>query len=290
MKTNEALNKSLDEMIDDLFAQDTIAKSDEMPSMSMDEKEDAYDSDKKSKGEMDEENKIAAMAPRKMDEKDANRMSPLLADENGAAEEEKETEDDEVAGMKRGRSEDLSAWSKRSKDGESMGSYDASITHPAMNVPNETTVAKSTFEISKEDFEILKKAKTQKVEEELRKAKKEQTTLIKSAIFDATSALRKENEQLRKSFQETQELIKSMARKPQPRKSVAGVQVLEKSFEGQEAAQSNTFSKSEMLDVAEALVKSKQLSVEDVIELEDTGYIYNPASRAKLEIALKGKR
>jgi hypothetical protein len=159
-----------------------------------------------------------------------------------------------------------------------------------MNVPNETTVEKSTFEISKEDFEILKKAKTQKVEEELRKAKKEQTTLIKSAIFDATSALRKENEQLRKSFQETQELIKSMARKPQPRKSVAGVQVLEKSFEGQEAAQSNTFSKSEMLDVAEALVKSKQLSVEDVIELEDTGYIYNPASRAKLEIALKGKR
>lgn len=262
-ETQEALNKSLDEMIDSLFAEETSLEKSEKP----------------------ETIKIAEEAPRKDKSSDANEKPVMTADENGA---KKEGEEDEEAGKKRGRPEDLSSWAKRSPDGESHGSYDASISQPAMKVPHETTIAKATVEVSKEDFEILQKAKAQQAEEILRKAKEEQSTLIKSAVNEATSALKKENEELKKSFKETQELIKSMAKKPQPRKSVASVQVLEKSFTGPDEGGQKAFTKSEMLDVAEKLVKSKQLSVDHVIELEDTGFIFDPGARAVLERALKG--
>lgn len=273
----EAMNKSLDEMIDQIFAKSEKTE---------------VEAEVVEKSEAPETIKIAEKKPAK-DGAMESKKPPMTADENGAKE---EGEEDEEEGKKRGRPEDLSQMSKRDmKTGESKGKYDASITSPAKKVPNETTVAKS-IEVSEEDYEILVKAKADRKERELKKAQTEQISLMKSAIEEAIRPLKEENEELKKSlasFSETQALVNKLAKKPQPRKSISSVQVMEKSFgnpggaiEGGE----ETFTKSEKLDAAEELVKSGKLTVTQAIELEDTGYIYEREARETLERHLKTRK
>lgn len=148
------------------------------------------------------------------------------------------------------------------------------------------------------EYQSLKKAKAQKEQEEtLRKAREQQSDLIKSAVREATSAIAKENEELRKSLKETNELVKAMAERPQRRKSIDGIQALEKSQGAEGAARGpETLSKSEMLDIAEELVmKSKAdkdmlFKDEHLIELENTGFIFDPRARAAFENAVKNRK
>ena len=267
VKNAEAFEKSIDTLIDELFAEG---------------------GEELEKGAKSETMAIAEKSPAKGKSIGDDQKPVMTADENGAA---KEGEEDEEAGKKRGRPADLSTMSERDANGASKGKYDASITEKAKTPPNETTVAKS-FTVTEEEYELLQKAKADQKEETLRKAVREQKDLIKSAVIEATKPLADENEALRKSLNETQELVKSMARKPQPRKSVSSVQVLEKSFQdGAEGGnKAETFTKSEMLDTAEELVKSNQLNIDHVVELENTGYIFEPRARAVLEKALKNRK
>lgn len=141
----------------------------------------------------------------------------------------------------------------------------------------------NTVEISKEEYDSLKKLQG----ETLRKAEKEATsTLIKSEVEKATSSFRKENDELRKQVEKATDLVKAFAKKPQPRKSISSLAALEKGGQSYEEAQ-RFFSKDEKLDAAEELVKSKELTIEDVIELENTGTLADPAKRAKIERKLQ---
>lgn len=147
-----------------------------------------------------------------------------------------------------------------------------------------------------EEFQELKKAKAQadaeKAQEDLKKAedlkKVEQTNLIKSAVEAALGPVRKENEELRKTMAEQSALVKAMAAQPRQAKSVTSVEALEKSQEKVSAQGGDAFSKSEVLDAAEALFKAGQIPMDAVIEIDNTGTVLNSQHRAMIEKKLQG--
>jgi hypothetical protein len=250
----EALNKSvtdaIDSLIDELFEDEAVAKS-------------MIKEDKPEKETADEA--LAAVPKAEKDEK-----------------------------RKAGRPEQISEVPQIDTDGDRSGKYDEKIAQKhtdgskkedeQVEVP--ALMKKSLSLDEYEDYMALKKArKIAEHAEILEKARKEQTDLIKSAISEATLGMRKENQELRKSLQEQSELIKSMANKPQRSKSITSMQALEK-FEKSQTSSSASMSKAELLDIAEELVKSKRnegFTMEHAIELENTGYIFDPAARAMLE-------
>lgn len=139
------------------------------------------------------------------------------------------------------------------------------------------------------EFEEFKKSK--QAAEELKKAelvKKEQEELVKSAVAQATAKLAKENEELRKSFEQTNALIKAMASQPVRSKSITGIEALEKSQAPEEKG-SETFSKAEVLDAAFELAKSGKIPAEAVSEIEMTGRCADADVRSKIEKQLSGK-
>lgn len=173
-------------------------------------------------------------------------------------------------------------------DGQRDGQYDKDIVEKQEDgkvkeqdqVQPPKDMKKSLSDEEYAEYQELKKAKAAKVQEEtLMKARKEQADLIKSAVVEATSEIRKENEELKKSMIEQAELIKAMANRPRQPKAVTSVQALEKF----QKSESSHLSKSELLDIAEELVKSGKLGMESVIELENTGYIYEQEPRRTLE-------
>lgn len=206
-------------------------------------------------------------------------------------------QDDAARGA--GRPKQISDVPDKDEDGKRAGEYDASITEKAKEQDQAEAsqvkpgpMMKSISEQEYAEFQAFRKAQEDKQKEEtLKKAREEQKDLIKSAVREATSTILKENEELRKSLTETQELVKSMAERPQRRKSIDNIQALEKSQRDEEKTET-TFSKSEMLDVAEELVMKKSQDFKDdhLIELENTGYIFDVRARTALENALKNKK
>lgn len=196
----------------------------------------------------------------------------------------------------RGRPKEVSDVPQTDNDGNRAKGYDhiqqENKKTPEISPKGTMVKSEDTVEISKEDYEFLQKAKESQKEEELKKAREEQADLIKSAVSEVMSGMRAENDELKKSLEEQANLIKSIANRPQRRKSVDNIQALEKAFESEEDANTpkqESFSKSEMMDVAEELVKAGQLTVEQAIELDDTGYIFDPNARKVLENALRKK-
>jgi hypothetical protein len=222
-----------------------------------------------------------------------------------------------------GRPKQISDVPKNDEDGKRDGTYDATIAQVVSEIENEeakkqaksidqTTSAgrlgegpkmkdpraggqimKSISEQEYAEFESFKKAKADAEEkskqEELRKSedlkKAEFEALIKSAINQAIEPVKKENENLKKSLDESQSLIKAMASQPQRSKSVTGIESLEKS--NPESTGPQEFSKAEKLDAAERLVVKKSIPMDAVIELENTGTVYNPEYRRLIEAELQ---
>lgn len=257
---DEQLQKSIDSLIDELFAEPEAPKAEAVEKSDM----------------------IKEQKPQKETADEAIKQVP-------------KGEKDEARGA--GRPKQISDVPQNDTDGARAGEYDGKITEKEtdatakkkeddqVKVPEQMKKSENT--LSDEEYaeykELKKARKAARKEEELRKSQAVQVDLIKSAVVDATSSLRKENEDLRKSLQETSELVKAIANKPQKSKAVTNVQAVEKF---QKSASSTNFSKAEILDVAEDLVKSKQLTVEHVIELENNGYIYDPEARGTLERAM----
>lgn len=216
------------------------------------------------------------------------------------------SQDDDKRGA--GRPKQISDVPKTDMDGKRAGKYDDDITENEGKEmsPEESkkqsdknrsdqTMKKAISEEEYAEYLALKKAKEEATkEEELKKAQEANEVLIKSAIERATEIYKSENDELRKSLQETQEMVKAMAERPQRRKSIDNIQVVEKSQSPEAAAQGQeSFSKSEMLDAAEELALNKSIGdfkIDHVTELEQTGYIYEEAPRKILEDFLVNRK
>ena len=167
---------------------------------------------------------------------------------------------------------------------------------PKMKDPRLT---KSVTEEEYAEFQAFKKAKEEEAikAEELRKSeeikksedlkKAELENLVKSAVAAAVEPVKKENETLKKSLAESATLIKAMAGQPQRSKSVTGIEALEKSQPEHSGPQE--FTKSEKLDAAERLVMKKALPVDAVVELENTGTVYRRDWQQAIEAELQKK-
>lgn len=226
-----------------------------------------------------------------------------------------------------GRPKQISDVPKTDQDGKRDGQYDASIAtahgeeeneeakKQAKSIDQTTTAghmagkpaAPKTAPFKKSDgtelsdeevkeFEEFRKSKAAAAEkakqaEDLKKAesvKKEQEDLVKSAVAAATAKFQKENDELKKSFNETQALIKAMAAQPRQAKSITGIEALEKSTAPEDKTQ-ETFSKSDILDAAFELAKSGKIPAEAVSEIEMTGRCADAGIRQKIEKQLEGK-
>ena len=194
-----------------------------------------------------------------------------------------------------GRSKEISDVPKIDEDGRRQDTYDDAIasknedgkTPEQDQVKPAPEMIKKSWEQTPEyaEYVALKKAKEESEKAEvLKKAKEEQVDLIKSAVREATSEIAKENEFLKAQLMEQGELIKSIANKPQKGKAITNLTAVEK-FQKSEA--SSSYSKQDLLDAAESLVKSKQLDDVHLIELEQTGYIFDAEARRVLEKELK---
>lgn len=206
--------------------------------------------------------------------------SKTEADEGEQAKKSKKDKEDK----KDGRPKQVSDVPDVDKDGNRAKGYDA-IQYPQSQIPSVnakgTAVKSGTIEISKEDYDLLIKAKEEQKQENLKKAKEDQEVLVKAAVEEATG-------ELKKDLKEALDLVKSLSKKPQNRKSISNIQAVEKGF-GSNSSEGKTeyFSKSEMLDAAEKLVKSGDFAADDVIELEMTGRMYDSEKRGRLERELK---
>lgn len=204
-----------------------------------------------------------------------------------------------------GRPKEISDVPDTDEDGKRAGSYDSSIagkqseddldeadqvkegdpkeqkTAASKVVPLRKSVELDDAEYA--EFQAFKKSQVE-AQEQLQKAEqvKEQEQLIKSAVLEATESLQKANDDLHARFEAQEQLIKSIAKAPQRAKSVVGLEHLEKGSDpvsdGPQA-----FSKSEVLDAAEELVKGGTIPMEAVIEIENTGVVYNPEHKQAIE-------
>ena len=255
----EDLNKSIDSLLDDLFTEDSTEDSTE-------------DVIEKSKNAIDE----IVGAPKQTD-KDILEDPEDDADK-AAAKAPKSKKDHRPV-------KEDSDVPEVDTDGNRAKGYDSvQAKASASDVANEKkTIAKSEDEvvISKEDFEILKKAKADAEEAEANKAKDEQEALIKAMVSEQT-------EDLKKALNDSTELMKSLAKenaelksRPKMQKSFTSIQ----EFDSIEKAGpvNKSFTKSEMLDAAEELAKSGDIRIDQVIELENNGTIYEQEARQKIE-------
>lgn len=206
-----------------------------------------------------------------------------------------------------GRPKQISDVPKNDQDGSRDGQYDGSIAanqgedeneeakkqsrsidqnssvgrlgqKPSMKDPR---LSKTLTDEEMTEFEEFKKAKAEKQEqakqdeikksEDLRKVELE--TLVKSAVETAIAPIKKENEELKKTLDKSETLIKAMASQPARPKSVTNIEVLEKSV--RETDGPEYFTKADKLDAAEELFKANKIPMDAVIELENTGTVFN---------------
>ncbi len=252
--TTENLTKSIDSMIDDLFAEEIV--------------------------EVVEKSMIKDLKPQKE-----------TADEG---EKPPKGQDDDSRGA--GRPKQISDVPNKDTDGKRAKEYDKDITEKKTEKdgknPEQSQVQppkdmkKSVSDEEWTEFQEFKKSQVEAAKaEELKKAVEAQTDLIKSAVIEATAGIKDELIKANGKIDEQEELIKAMANKPQRSKAVTNVQAMEKSARVE--AQPEALSKSEILDVAEDLAMNKKLTNEHVIELENTGHIYDAEARGVLEREIK---
>lgn len=270
------LTKSIDSMIDDLFT-DKVQKSEQPANLNPGKPSTKAD-------------EVANAAPKSQDDASRGAGRPAqISDVPNVDEDGKRAGkyDDDIA---KKQAEEENEEGKKQADAkrsdQTMGRQEA----------DKGPMVKSVSAEEYAEFQAFKKAQSEKAQEEvLKKNRDEQKDLIKSAVKEATASIIKENADLKKSLAETSELVKAMAERPQRRKSIEGLQALEKSQSEAPKGPEN-FSKSEMLDVAEELVAksaaNKDMIFRDdhLIELENTGFIFDPKARAHFENALKNRK
>lgn len=272
-KTNEELNKSIDSLIDELFAEDTqVEKSIDI---AMDSKTKADEVVNKAPSSQDDASRGAGRPKQISDvpknDQDGKRSGDYDASISEDAREEDQEEADQVKEMNQ-----IKEGGRAKASGEK---------------PKAAPFRKSLSDDEYEEYRALKKAKEEADAEELKKAEEaKQEELIKSVVERTAARYEEKIETLTKSLKEQESLVKAMAAQPQRSKSITNVEALEKSVNNEgNGPQAESFSKSEMLDAAEELFKAGKLRDSHVIELENNGYIYDVNARKVLESYLNSK-
>jgi len=198
------------------------------------------------------------------------------------------------------RPKDITTIPKGQGEAAPEGEYDADITsnedeekepeeapmqsNPQALLNKEITVAEF------EEYQALKKAKeAQEAAEEIKKSQEQTEQLIKSATASVAETFAKENEELKKSVLEMQQTLQNMANRPQQRKSIESISVLEKS---QKQEGSQFYSKEELEQAVEDLVLNKshpEFKVEHMAEMEQMGTLNDENLRRKVDSYLKNK-
>jgi hypothetical protein len=200
-----------------------------------------------------------------------------------------------------GRPKELVSIPEGGEEGKREGNYDSDIStenSPSMEASKDEKKKEEVKQespligISKSEYAEYLSLKQEKEKlnksETLEKALLDQSNLIKSMVNEAVSSFRKENEDLRKALNDQNEKLKAIASKPKASTTVVSMAALEKSNTAPKSV--SYFSKDELLDAAEALVKSGKLKPIHVVELENNGFIAETEYRAIFEQSLKGKR
>lgn len=255
MDNLEQIKKSAEELIDELFMEEAHEEQDVVEKAKEDVTQDLIDGKKSKEKPEDCGAKVT------------------LADEVKPPKPKKDDEE--------GRPEQISDVPDVDEDGSRAKGYE-SVQKPNSKTPevsDKGTVVKA-FEVSAEDFELLQKAKAEKTEQELKKAKQEQEELIKAEIKAQTESLTNQVEELKKALEDSQKLLKAVAKVPSAPKSITSVAALEKSFtNADDEPVAKSWSKADILDACEELCKAEKISVEDVIEFENLGTLNNQAKR-----------
>lgn len=271
-QNNEELNKSIDSLIDEIFADDQVNKSIDIAGDS-NTKADAVVN--QAPAGQDDASRGAGRPAQISDvpkvDQDGQRSKEYDAAISQAASEEDQPEADQVKEMNQ-----IKEGNRASASGQA---------------PASAPFKKSISDDEYAEYMALKKAKADAEAEELKKAEaQKQEDLIKSVIERTSQKYEAKIEDLTKSLKEQETLVKAMAAQPQRSKSITNVEALEKGFDQGANPTPATFSKEEMLDAAEELVaKSSSFKVEHAIELENNGFIYDAGARAELEKYLQSK-
>ncbi len=290
IQSNEELNKSIDALLDDVFADETPNNVEK--AQSIDIAGDAQTTADAAvaqapKGQMDYSRgagRPAQISDVPQTDMDGRRDSTYDAstterenveDENEEANKQATSVDQTTTGRGRMTQSPMAPPIrpfKKSEDGTEI----TEVTKAEFEEYQAFKKAQADADTKAEELEVLRKAEV---------VKKDQEELIKSAVNSAMSGLKEENNELRKSFDEQNRLLKAMASQPQRAKSITGIEQLEKSvdIDGNPVRPPEEFTKSEKLDAAFELAKAGKIKDIVVSELEMTGSVADPQSRAEIE-------
>ena len=282
-QANEEMNKSIDLLIDDLFAEDNVEKSIDIAKDADTKADDAVANAPKAQDDAargaGRPKQISDVPKTDMDGKRESEYDASITENEG-----KEDQPDEVKKQSK-------AIDQVSKEGHPAGESKAPKVRPfRKSEDGENILFKSE---SGEEVELsadlvaevvaLRKSKAEAAEaEKLQKAKDEQNDLIKSAVAEALAPMKEENDKLQKAFDEQAKLLKSMSEQPVQSKSITGIEQLEKSVDP-ENTEPESFTKSEMKDAAFELAKSGEISDDVCYEMDMTGTISDQYARARIE-------
>lgn len=280
-ETND-LHKSIDTLIDDLFAE-PVAKADNL--------------DVASAAKTTADAAIAA-APKAQNDDARGAGRPKQISDVPETDEDGKRDGQYDASIAAGQAEDENPEAK--KQARSIDQTTAAGRMGEAPKMKDPRLSKSISDEDYAEFEAFKKSKAEEASkaEELKKSeaikkaedlrKAELETLVKSAVASAIAPLQQENKELKKSLGASEALIKAMAGQPQRSKSVTGIEALEKS--SPESTGPQEFTKADKLDAAERLVVKKSLPVEAVVELENTGTVYRKDWQQAIEAELQNTK
>lgn len=281
MKTNEQdLNKSIDAMIDELFAEPVSKASDNL--------------DVASASRTTADAAVSA-APKMQDDASRGAGRPKQISDVPSTDEDGKRDGQYDSSIASVQSEEENPEAKaQSKSIDQTTGTGRLSQAPSMKDPRLT---KSVSEEEYAEYQALKKAKSDAdaKAEELRKSeeikksedlkKAEMENLVKSAVAAAIEPLKRENQELKTTITKSETLLKAMAGQPQRAKSITGIEALEKS-EREDSGQKE-YSRAEKLDAAERLVMKKSLPMEAVVELENTGTVFRKDWQQAIEAELQ---
>ena len=264
--SQESLNKSIDDLIDQVFAED-IEKSIEIAKDAQTKADSAVS--KAPKGQKDEAR--GAGRPAQFSDVPQN-------DQDGARAKEYDSSISE-----KGKEKDVEEASqvKEMNQIKAKGGQDATA-------PKVTPFKKSLSDEDMAELEAFRKSKKDNEVEELRKAEAQKTEdLIKSVVERTAEKVnaqnREEIEGLKKSLNEQLTLTKAIANTPVTAKSITGIEQLEKSAPDAENAQPEAFSKSEAKDLAVEAFQKGIITEDHAIEMDNNGFIYDESARKDFE-------
>ena len=269
---HDDLMKSIDALVEEVFAEDSVSKADDQVGQLSRTTADAAlvavpksENDSKNPGRPKQ---IASIPQSDDDGKRAGQYDADISEEDGEQEPEEAKKQAKVMDQTSDKNRIASAPKLTDARGPEF-------------------MKKSVSEEEYAEFEAFKKSKAEselKKAEDLKKAETE--SLIKSAVSAALGEARKETEQLRKAFNEQAALIKAIASKPQASKAITSIAALEKSSQDYDSGR-NEYTQTEKLDAAERLIMRKAMPVDAIIELENLKTVRNPEWRALIEAELK---